>query len=287
MIYFTLSNFYQNYNINDFLIKYYKQYPERFKYNELSFSISGAFPYSTWNGGLSNNRLDFPIQQQYSMFKKLDIPIRYNCTNICLDENDFYDEHMNIILNIGEDKKNLIEISNFSLMEYLKIKYPLYNFILSDAIYYLQPYDIKIINNFIDTNLFTLIKLPIFFNSNIDQLKNINQPNMIELNINSICPIDCQNYINCNIFEDMQQLQFIKNSQKFLCEKNINTKKSFLLDINTIEKNFLPIGINHFYIQPNICTNLIEQAFILFNYFLKKEYLDNAFLEYLNEEKNK
>ena len=61
---------------------------------------------------------------------KLSIPIRLNCANICLDDDMFFDEHMNVILSINDNMSNFIEVSNLDLLTYIQTHYKNYRFII-------------------------------------------------------------------------------------------------------------------------------------------------------------
>ena len=147
MIFFTLPNFFYNYEINEKIKRLSLMNPCFFK-EKVAFNIaSGNFPYAYWNGGLNNNRNLSCIYKDFVKFNdNSTIPLRFKCNNVYLQSIDFEDAMLNTILKIGELGSNYIEISNINLFYFLKEKYPDYNYIFSKDANLLHPFTPEVIN---------------------------------------------------------------------------------------------------------------------------------------------
>ena len=74
------------------------------------------------------------------------IPLRINCDNFLLEDKDFYDRHLNCILQLLNQTGSFIELNNLKLLEFLKSNNYLYNYI----------YNYTDNNNFFNINDFYL-----------------------------------------------------------------------------------------------------------------------------------
>ena len=282
MINLTLSDFYNNFTINSFIIDESKRNPKVFKF-PISFTyMSGAFPFSTWNGEINNNKNPFPLYADYNIFEHSIVPLRFLCNNICLEQFDYLDEHMNIILKLNENGANIIEISNLELMMEIKNKYPLYDFIFSESADLIAPFDADSINTMIDFDQFRLIKIPERFNNDFDFLKTIKNRSKIELILNPLCPINCPSYNQCYIHEHQSQINYNGKGAIELCQKNLDLKSTFnyAISLEQIKELYEPIGITNFYMKPLLCIDKMKTMFLMFNYFFKEEFLMEEIIKY-------
>ena len=287
MIYFTLPDFYQNFKINQFLIKASTVWKDKLKAPIHISLMSGSFPFSSWNGGFNNNKgthsvfsqdpnLEmFPLYYDYDCYKYSDVPFRFNCTNVCLEEFDFLDEHMNTILKLNENGCNEIEISNLNLLEYIMDKYPDYTFIFSDNADLIKPLDIDMINSLTEFDQLSYIKLPFRLNSDLELLKEIEHKSKIELVVNTLCPSTCPSFVECHIQEDESQLSYSNNGPIEMCDKNNHYawNTNLCLPLEQIKEIYEPMGF-HKYSFMNIPSNVIfNKVLFYFNYFFKPEYI--------------
>lgn len=256
MLYFTLPEMVNNLKINTFLINLHEAKPEYFKYDIQFFSINGNFNYTLWNGEINNNYGKFLKFRQLNIAKKYNIPVRFNCSNILLINEDFDDEYMNIILMINKNRNGYIELNDFKLMDYIKNKYPQYKFILS----FTSKYTINDINNLLDQ--FDLIKLPIDF-INLEQIKNKEK---IELIINPNCLLSCSKYDECDLLESQYHNIYSNKSVKNTCQLNNNN----IFNLNTNFKYFS-------FSQGNF------NPYFYINFFIKEEYQYQTIKEYNND----
>lgn len=274
MINFTLPEFYFNKDIIGFFTQLSKEKNNYFKYKVNFSSAYGNFPYAYWNGGYNNNLKNgvsySEITNFFNNFKIL--PIRLNCSNICLEKNDLYDRYNNEILSIFENGINMIEFSNFEIYEILKEKYPFYNFILSKNCDFLCSLDINILNKINKSKDLYLISLPERFTLDKNFLTKIKKRSNIELTINPICNIRCGQYLNCQKNENFSQF----NYQDINFYKNCQEKKSYenyfpYLSLEDIVNKYVPLGFHNFRINNVIDDNKDSLIMFLVNYFIKEE----------------
>ena len=266
MIYFTLPQMVNNYKLNNFLIKLNYDKPEYFNFPITFFSVNGNFNFTLWNGELNNNFGEFLTYRNLNISQKYNIPIRFNCANTYLKNIDFYDEYMNLILQINEDNKNYIEIADFNLMDYIKEKYPKYNFILSESIHLYNKMTIDFLNNISQFNEFELIKIP----ANYPQLLEINDKNKFELILNPLCDFNCNEYDKCYNQEQLSQINYSETSIIKNCSKIHNN----FIDISSLIDN----GFNFFSF-----TQYSQSNEFYIKFFIKEEFQKQVIEDYKND----
>lgn len=256
MIYYILPNLINNFDINQYILNKYN------KNNIVFWGIDISFNYSSWNGNINNNRNNFQTLNNYlEIQQQINIPpLRLKFNNIQLENFDFFDEHMNKILQIFEDYGNTIELANLNLMTYIKKKYPKYNFTLSSNFFIHHTLDE------ININDFQLIQFP--FNYDINLLQTFPLKEKIEIMINPICPYICSNINNCIISENLFQLEYSNFSPILQCIKNVD--KNLFLNIIDIQK-YLKININHFSFNDYSYFDKIKFDNFLLKYFFNND----------------
>lgn len=274
MINFALPNFYERLNVNLFMYGLTKDHPEFFREKVSFYTLTGSFPYSSWNGGINCN---CGIGAIYSDFIEFQgginaLPIRLNMANVMLEETDYYD-HMNAaILDIFNDGSTVLEISSIPLMEYIQNKHPEYRFVLSNQADLITPFTPDIINSISDANKFSLIGLPTYLNENFDFLKQIKNKKQIEIVVNPICPATCEGYNQCWLTEHENQINYSGKQNILRCTKSnpyLNTKK--MITLETIKKDYLPLGFNHFIFSTQYLLTEDELLDFYTQYFIKPE----------------
>lgn len=297
MIYFCLPDFYENFKINQFLIKASSIWQDKFKTPIHISLMSGSFPFSTWNGGFNNNKgihsmfsqdasLEvFPLYYDYDCYKYSDVPFRLNCSNVCLEDFDFLDEHMNVILKLNENGCNEIEVSNLNLLGYIMEKYPEYTFVFSDNADLIKPVNLEMINTLTSFDQLSCVKLPFRLNQDVELLKQLENKHKIELVVNTLCPVNCPSFEQCHIQEDETQLAYQSNGPIELCDKNNNYawNANFTLSLDEIKSTYEPMGFQK-YSFMNIPSNVIfNKILFYFNYFFKPEYISEMLWKFNSE----
>ena len=86
MIYITLTDFYNNFYINQSVFRLYKEHPDMFKEPTAIVGSSGSFPFNYWNGGYNSNEGKFLLKVEYEdLERNTYMPIRLDYSNIFLD----------------------------------------------------------------------------------------------------------------------------------------------------------------------------------------------------------
>ena len=196
MLKFTLSNFYNNFTFFSFMDFLIHERKEIFKEKDIAFSyLEGNFPYCYWNGGYNNNYGNGAFYQDILEKVHLTtVPLRLNCANVLLEDNDFNNIFGNLILSLSDTGSNTIEISNLKLMKYIEKKYPNYNYIFSKEAFLINELTSDIINCITDNNKILLVSLPEIYNNNLEFLNSIKNKSKIEITLNPSCDINCFNF---------------------------------------------------------------------------------------------
>lgn len=284
MIYFTLPNFHINSKVNENINRFFRNDENL---NKLIAPIrfiaeSGSYPYLHLNGSINNNSGKLLSWSEYNDICNIQsikngTSIRFNLKNYFINEYDFTDCLLNVILETHHNGSNYIETDNLGLIEYISNKYPNYMFIFSTYAKFLKTLDENFINQLIDTKKFTLINLPMAFNKDLNYLKNIKNRKYIELNINNLCA-DCdeQTYNKCLIAENEYQYNFSKKSVVKNCKNRYRytDKKSINITMEEILNVYVPMGIKYFKLCDFVETtfNVIDFIHFIANYFIKEEY---------------
>lgn len=277
MLYFTLPNAFINYDIINYFKYILEVSPEFFQEKEsISFNYGeGNSPFCYWNGGQNNNNTGnvYSYNKIINLVSKMGVPLRFNCSNINLEETDYLNVLGNLILQLGENGSNVIEITNLNFMRYLKEKYPNYNFIFSKESFLLQELTPELINKINKYDNFLFISLPEYLNENFDFLNQIENKNKIELSVNPICDCSCKNYFNCHLNAHQTQYDFSKKNIFELCDYNLGFQYESHKNLNVkiIKEKYSSIGINHFYINDYF-YNKVDLAMFLIKFFIKDEY---------------
>ena len=283
MIYINLPEFYSNYSIINFLSNIPRDY---FKIETTFSSVSGNFPYCYWNGGFNNNINSnmgkFPLyQEMIGYINEINIPIRFNCSNIYLTDNDLLDEMGNLILELGQNGGNQIAISNISFYEKLKEKFPNYSFIFSREANLIYPMTPEIINTIIEQDIFKLIEIPVSKTKDLDFIKQIKNRKKIEIQINSLCRTNCNNFNDCKYHEHYAQYNYSGINNYFSCNKKNNYSNSSLISFDDIINIYYPLGIKNYSIASNLFFEGKELLFYLLKTFIKEDKIVLLYEEYM------
>lgn len=287
IIYFTLPNFYFNLNINNFFYSLSKAKQEYFKLPIAFNCATGNFPYCYWNGGYNNNAI---LKQEigYKHFAEISqasfLPLRFNCANVLLQKEDFYDNMGNLILQLNENGSNTIEISNLELYLYLKEKYPTYRFVFSPQAELLYDITPEFINLIAKEDDFKIISLFEDKTLDLEFLEQINHRKKIELTVNPICNLQCPRYFDCQYYSHKTQYDYSFKNEYKNCNKSLTYQyRTPLISLEDIQNTYIPLGITHFRLSETICDSKDNLIIFLINYFIKEEYHDAVYQLFLQE----
>lgn len=281
MIFLSLPLLYDNLKLNNFFKKFIQAHQNKKVLNDAIVieSTYGSFPYSSWNGDVNNNwgKVLPTYNDFYFYFNKVETPIRIDCSNIYLLQEDLYDVHQNVILESGDHCGNIIEFSDLGVFNYLKEKYKNYFFVVSKNIDLIHPLDLDIINTFTEQNDFYLFNLPNRFYGNEEFLKSLKNKFKIEINIGQRC--QCNNTTQeqkCNEQEMHNQIEFSGCS---IYQDCIFTNSYGSLNLIDEIKKFVDLGFSHFKIE----TPPISKIKLYNNYLIKNLIKPEYQLEFTND----
>ena len=271
MIYFTLPNFYNNYQLNNYFIMLNNKNKNYFKKDITFLSVAGNFPYNYWQGGFNEfNNINASYEEFNSFLNNSLIPIKFNCANICLTEEDLDDTKMNLILSVNQTGINSISISNLSIYNYLKEKYPYYNYIFSREANLINEFSSDVINILNEQNLFSFIEIPENLSTNLEFLKEIEKKDKVELLIGNKKCFNCNYFSECKINEHMNQYNFSNRMLMTKCPIRNNIELNITLE--DIKNIYYPLGFKYFSFDNylfGVENNLLD---VYINFFIKDEY---------------
>lgn len=284
MIYLSIPGLYNNFTFNNILKKQsiLNRRDKTIFIKPIEIEMSyGSFPFSYWNGDINNNynlyHLDL-YDNITNFFQKVRLPVRLDCSNILLNEEDLFDVHQNIILELGNNSNNYVEISSLSVLDFIREKYSNYEFIFSKRADLISPLTIDIINTIIEQNLFYLISLPDRLKNNFEELKNIQNKNKIEITIGNKCLCNNTAYAHdCCLQEQQNQINY-SSYTKYEC-RDINQYSNNFELLEEIEK-YQDLGFSHFKIDsPPLYMNEQFKMYLIHNLIQPEHQL--YFLDYI------
>ena len=281
MFNFTLTNLYNGYSINNYFNQYISSRMHMLKENIHFNQIAGTFPFNSWNGGLNGNYDKIPLNNDImALFTANQAHcIRMNFANLHIEECDFENNFNRLILEYGANGSTIIEVSNLKLYEWIKEKYPIYNkFVLSSNAWEVLDLTPEMLDVILDNPDFILATMPRQYAKNLEYLSQIRNKAKIEIEINPICPMICNNFSNCLNHENLLQYEFSDNSNFAICKKcfpyHANPQT---LELEDLKKTYFPLGINHFRLAETPYTKIQTYFLFLIKYFIKPEYQMQAF----------
>lgn len=275
MIYFTLPNFYFNFKHNEFFCELLQNYPKYFKNENITlYKATGNFPYSYVNGGYNVNYGPMALYNDFVMApQSMHCGLSLNCSNIHIQPEDYENTMMNLILQLNNNGSHYIEVSDINFAKYLKEKYPYYKLILSKNINLIKILSADEYNMIIDENIFDIIQIPEYRVYDIDFLSQLHQKSKIELTVNSICQLTCQNYIQCALYNQQAQYNFSSENRQFLCKyRTPYHNNGNRISLEDIEKTYKPMGFIRYTFDDIVNNDIDDLLIFLVDYFIKDEY---------------
>ena len=277
-IYFSLPDFYNNYNHILNLVYFKKTYPGYFRENCIIDSAYGTFPGCTWNGGRTQLGSAAGLDNIQATFKGMadaGISVRLTFTNKFIEEKDLFDHYCNVILgNTQAIGTNGVNTSSDILADYIRKNYPNLYLINSTT----RP--IKSIEDINKMSEDTLTVPPYTIN-NTDAIDELTHPENIELLCCEACIDNCPN--RKNHYDCISKAQMFEPSDPFRCPHgceyyyyyDLIPNRKHHISVEDIEAMYLPRRINKFKIsgRNDNAINVIER---FVNYFAKPEYRDQV-----------
>lgn len=294
---FSIPDFYNNFNLNMFLLKLMHDEPQLFDPDVVIGSVYGTFPGCIWNGGRGqggsssfNNILATIIP-----FIHQGVQIRFTFTNqsdkIKNVLNDWYANQICDIANQATDSINwhnteypmvtpiAANINRPELAKYLSFKHPEFQLVNSTTI----------CSNLIDdVNEMSKDRLTVlnYTMNNTNAIPELKYPENIEVLVCEACIDNCPT--RAHHYETISDGQMYMQSEEFKCPHNCEqflyyetvTKRHHHITPEMIKKDYIPIGINQFKIsgRNNNVINTIESYAIYFSAEGQRDNLRNRLL---------
>lgn len=275
---FALPGFWENRQILIPLLSLYKQNPFFFYDDIIIEAVFGNFTHVIWDGGRPFNRTQFfsnledieIIQNIYNNI--LNISIRFVCSNLFIQQQDCYDKFGNLILSLCENNKNNIIVGSSYLENYIRNKYPKYQFISSTT--KCLNSEEEIINEL--KKDYILVCLPYNKNFDFEFLQKIpnNLKSKIELLINEKCYINCpirqKHYIEISKTNYLYNYEYINQFKCF--NNNLKTwSQTAIIPYEQLNK-YTDLNIKYYKLEGRIETNFLIVLQDIITYLIKPEW---------------
>ena len=210
-IYWHLPGFYIYFYLNQIIIKLMKDHPERFYDDYAIGSVYGTFPGAIWNGGRAVFGLTAKgdMEKIISTYNRLGVPVRYTWTNSLLTEEHTHDTYCNLIMRLSDNGQNQVLVNQPVLEDYLRKKYPGFQYISSTTKRLTELEDIR---KELEKDYF-LVVLDYDLNHDEDALSRLApQAGRIEILVDEICFPGCPRRKEHYADESRMQLEFEKGT---------------------------------------------------------------------------
>lgn len=275
MFYISLPFFYENYKFNNFFKNYVNQEIKKTSSKLIDkFNIAyvhGSFPWSLWSG---YNTCQGPAVYTSQMLPHITTSqsiIRLDCSNIFLQQQDFYDIHQNAILKTIIMNNHAYEISSFNLMKYISEQNINSNFIISNNAFSSYKLNESNLNLLCEQSNIDLINIGTDLSIDLSKIKHKQK---IEIDITScnICPYE--KYQQCKINEQKSNYNFSQYSILQSC-----SYKKELINYYDLIQFYYKQGIQYFKIN-SYTTDLQQFNINIIKSFIKPEYQGECIDEY-------
>lgn len=274
---FQISDIGSNYYVANKLFELQKEHPEYFIDGIKLESVFGSWPSAIWQGerpyfGYTPFKT---IKNKIKTLNKNDAGIYYTFNNRSLVSTDVYDNYCNKIMKESNNEKNVVEVYDEKLEEYIRENYK----------------KVKISKRITNDNFdeinddkYDYYLLDTIFNDDYEKLSTIKHPEKIIIVLNDYF-----------MRGDPKVEEFLKKVSKTV--KNLDGELKFNIDrINDFKEmlesdnlvkyyqvgKLLQLGISHFRIEGRNCA--IQYFYIpsLFYYLVQEEYKNEVF-NYIQE----
>ncbi|HKM35551.1 MAG TPA: hypothetical protein VJY54_12560 [Lachnospiraceae bacterium] len=269
-IYWHLPGFCYYRVMNQIMINFMRDYPEKFFDGYQIGSVYGTFPGAIWNGGRTvfgiTSKRDMSVI--INMYNNFGVPVRFTWTNSLLEEKHLNDTYCNLIMLLADNGQNQVLINTPVLEEYIRIQYPSFKRISSTT---KRIVDLKALSEELEKDYY-LVVLDYDMNHNEEILKSI-QPHAdrVEILVNEICYPNCPKRTEHYNQQSKAQLEFDAHST-FPCPNR------------TKERKFSECINKPAFISNEMIGSYIDKGFINFKIVgrgMPAEYLKESYLYFL------
>lgn len=269
---FYLPDFSNKFTLNLRICQIFREHPEYFHTGFNIGAIYGSFPGMIWNGGrcLPGHIDQETIKHILTEFEKLEIPIRFTMTNCFIQQEHLDDKYCNMILQMAYNSSNGIIINSPILEDYLRYKYPNFQYISSTT---KCERDINKIN--LACEQYDMVVTDYRDNKDMTFLNTIQYKNKIELLLNAYCSPDCPvRSLHYALLSKDQLHQTIDGKVIPGCNGTddfYDSLKFFSVIKNNELKNYIDMGFQNFKIEGRL-VHLIDVIESYIYYLIKPEY---------------
>ena len=276
----SIPNLGSTFYLTEYIIEYRKQNQHKFNDDVIIGSVYGNCP-CIWNGGRPTENAKFNMKEIEDKVKYLNdngITARFAFTNLFITGDLVNDYTGNLVLNtVTKVQKinNDVNTGTDDLRKHIEEKYPNLNVIYSTT---MCIQDIKTINKITEKNMI----VPDYrLNNNFEKLKQLTHPENIELLANESCEENCiyrkrhyENISKGNLGQAGDYPGCFWEGDRSNYYRDCKRKKHYI-SLESIRKDYLPLGINKFKILGRDC---VISIFVegLVDYLIKPEYQEEV-----------
>lgn len=283
MLNFTLPNFFQNQEVNAFLISMVKIHADKLYNKNINICAeSGSAPYLSWSGGLNSNYgtgifYDALVDFQRNLY----IPKRLNMSNVLLEDYDYDDCQGQAILRIFDDGSSVIELSSIPFMEKIHNDFPNYRFMFSKQADLITEFTPELLNEIANIENITILGIPDKYTFNKEWLKQLSKKSKCEITVNPYCPVTCEKCDRCLLQEHQNQIEYLGMQNIANCVKRNDIYDiRHIVTIEDISKEYVKMGFTHYTFNYFYGGDHDFWASFYVMYFFKPEYHNIIFAEW-------
>ena len=270
MVKFYLPGLFELFQLYVQFIEIFQQEKEKFREFEIG-AIYGAPQGTLWNGGRVKGLtyVDNIAINNWCIENNINCALTF--TNSLIEEEHLDDVFSNKIAKLFENENNTIIVNSDFLENYLREKYPKYNFVSSTT---------KCITDFEELKKelkkdYKRVVLDYNFNKQLDILEQIEEKEKCEILINAVCKPNCEqrkkhyHAISMSVLNKEAPEIIVCNCMFNPFYEALKNKNS--LTVDEIYNIYEPLGFEHFKIEgrTNFYQDVIE---ILVYYMVKPEF---------------
>lgn len=276
-VYWHLPGFCYYRVLNQIMINFMRDYPEKFFDGYQIGSVYGTFPGAIWNGGRTvfgiTSKRDMSVI--INMYNKLGVPVRFTWTNSLIEEKHLNDTYCNLIMQLADNGQNQVLVNTPVLEEYIRNTYPNFKRISSTT---KRIVALKTLKEELEKDYY-LVVLDYDMNRDEEVLTSL-QPyaGRVEILVNEICFPNCPKRTEHYIQQSKAQLEFDAHSV-FPCPNRTKERKfsecidrpSFISNENIggyIDKGF----VNYKIVGRGMPADFVKESYLYF--LVKPEHRD-------------
>lgn len=274
MIRFSLPNFYENFQLNTFMVMISKIHAHTFKVPDIAFIAQhGTFPYWSWNGGCNSNVGSGAYYDNFlNISQKGAIPLRLNCANVLLEDYDWHDPMGQAILKTFDNGGTMIEFSSIPLMEKISQEYPNYYFMFSKNADLINEFTPEILTAILELPKVKRVGIPDAKNKDFEWLKSLPHKGKCEITVNPICPTGCAHLNVCLLKEHQNQIEYSNQQITHTCMSCYNYMDlAHCISLEEIASTYSKMGFIYYTFATQYKYSQEEMFKFYLNYFIKPE----------------